>query len=242
MSEYVPPSNVISRTGAGVVGGIAGGVVLGIILQIMGFMPQFASLVGHVTTGWAWIAQLTVAAVAGAVFGILAGRAVSHQLVSAGGIGLVYGVLLGVLFVLAVLPLAHGDDAVPPGRQGDAGHRGVRAVRHHRRRDLRDRRAAPAVLRVRGPAADLRLHHPGQPASAAQARQRLILHSGASGPAAQLLTRCGVSAVQTRQPVDSCADSGRLAGGTRGRRALPCTACWIGGPTTIAMPDGCSCC
>jgi hypothetical protein len=30
MSEYVPPSNVISRTGAGVVGGIAGGVVLGI--------------------------------------------------------------------------------------------------------------------------------------------------------------------------------------------------------------------
>ena len=55
MSEYVPPSNVISRTGAGVVGGIAGGVVLGIILQIMGFMPQFASLVGHDTTGWAWI-------------------------------------------------------------------------------------------------------------------------------------------------------------------------------------------
>jgi len=109
MSEYVPPSNVISRTGAGVVGGIAGGVVLGIILQIMGFMPQFASLIGHKTTGWAWIAQLTVAAVAGAVFGILAGRAVSHQLISAGGIGLVYGVLLGALFVLAVLPLAHGD-------------------------------------------------------------------------------------------------------------------------------------
>jgi hypothetical protein len=124
MSEYVPPSNVISRTGAGVVGGIAGGVVLGIILQIMGFMPQFASLVGHDTTGWAWIAQLTVAAVAGAVFGILAGRAVSHQLISAGGIGLVYGVLLGVLFVLAVLPLAHGDT---PFRLDDKAMRGIGA-------------------------------------------------------------------------------------------------------------------
>lgn len=108
MSEYVSPSNVISRTGAGVVGGIAGGVVLGIVLQIMGFMPQFASLIGRSTNGWAWIAQLGVAAVAGAVFGILAGRAVSHQLVSAGGVGLVYGVLLGALFVLAVLPLASG--------------------------------------------------------------------------------------------------------------------------------------
>jgi hypothetical protein len=108
MSEYVSPSNVISRTGAGVVGGIAGGVVLGIILQIMGFMPQFASLVGHDTTGWAWIAQIGVTAVAGAVFGILAGRAVSHQLISAGGIGLVYGVLLGALFILIVLPIASG--------------------------------------------------------------------------------------------------------------------------------------
>jgi hypothetical protein len=110
MSEYVSPSNVISRTGAGVVGGIAGGVVLGIILQIMGFMPQFASLIGRSSTGWAWIAQLTVAAVAGAVFGILAGRAISRQLISAGGIGLVYGVVLGALFILAVLPLASGGD------------------------------------------------------------------------------------------------------------------------------------
>ncbi|HEX6873272.1 MAG TPA: hypothetical protein VF163_19425 [Micromonosporaceae bacterium] len=110
MSDYVSPSNVISRTGAGVVGGLAGGVVLGIILQIMGFMPQFANLVGRDTTGWAWIAQLTFAAVAGAVFGILAGRAISRQLISAGGIGLVYGVLLGAVFILALLPLGSGGE------------------------------------------------------------------------------------------------------------------------------------
>jgi hypothetical protein len=108
MSEYVSPSNVISRTGAGVVGGVAGGVILGIILQIMGFMPQFASLIGRSSAGWAWIAQLTVAAIAGALFGILAGRAISRQLISAGGIGLVYGVVLGALFILAVLPLGSG--------------------------------------------------------------------------------------------------------------------------------------
>lgn len=110
MSDYVSPSNVISRTGAGVVGGLAGGVVLGIALQVMGFMPQFASLIGRSSTGWAWIAQLTVAATAGAVFGILAGRAISRQLISAGGIGLVYGVVLGALFILAVLPLGSGGD------------------------------------------------------------------------------------------------------------------------------------
>ena len=51
MSEYVSPSNVISRTGAGVVGGLAGGLVLGIALQVLGFMPQFASLVGRDSTG-----------------------------------------------------------------------------------------------------------------------------------------------------------------------------------------------
>jgi hypothetical protein len=110
MSEYVSPSNVISRTGAGVVGGLAGGVVLGIALQIMGFMPQFASLVGRTSTGSAWITQLGVAAMAGAVFAILAGRAISHQLISAGGIGLIYGILLGIVFILAVLPLGSGGD------------------------------------------------------------------------------------------------------------------------------------
>jgi hypothetical protein len=109
--SYVSPSNVISRTGAGVVGGLAGGLVLGIALQVMGFMPQFASLVGRSSASWAWVTQLGVAAVAGALFGILAGRAVSRQLVSAGGIGLVYGVVLGAVFILAVLPLGSGADA-----------------------------------------------------------------------------------------------------------------------------------
>jgi hypothetical protein len=108
MSEYLSPSNVISRTGAGVVGGLAGGIVLGIALQVMGFMPQFAALIGRSSTGWAWISQLGVTIMAGAVFGILAGRAISRQLVSAGGIGLVYGIVLGALFVLALLPLAGG--------------------------------------------------------------------------------------------------------------------------------------
>jgi hypothetical protein len=111
VSDYVSPSNVISRTGAGVVGGLAGGVILGIALQVMGYMPQFAALVGHSSAGSAWVTQLSVAAVAGAVFGIVAGRAISRQLISAGGVGLIYGVLLGVVFILAVLPLGSGAAA-----------------------------------------------------------------------------------------------------------------------------------
>ena len=175
MSEYVPPSNVISRTGAGVVGGIAGGVVLGIILQIMGFMPQFASLFGHSTTGWAWIAQLTVAAAAGAASASWpAGRSATSSCPPAGSASST-ACCSAWCSCSSVLPLASGDTLFTPGRPGDAGHRRVRPVRGHRRRDLRDRRPAPPVLRVRGPAADLRLHHPGQPAPAAQARQRLTL-------------------------------------------------------------------
>lgn len=106
--SYVSPSNVISRTGAGVVGGLAGGIILGVALQIMGFMPQFATLVGRSSTTWAWLTQFAVAGIAGAVFGILAGRAISRQLISAGGVGLIYGVLLGAVFILAVLPLGSG--------------------------------------------------------------------------------------------------------------------------------------
>ncbi len=107
-SEYLSPSNVISRTGAGVVGGLGGGVILGIVMQIMGYMPQFAALLGRDTTGSGWIAEFGVAAGAGAVFGIVAGRAISRQIISAGGVGLVYGVLLGIVFVLVALPLAAG--------------------------------------------------------------------------------------------------------------------------------------
>ena len=97
--SYLSPSNVISRTGAGVVGGLAGGLILGIALQIMGFMPQFATLVGRTSTTWAWLTQFAVAGIAGAVFGILAGRAISRQLISAGGVGLIvsqWAKLLGV--------------------------------------------------------------------------------------------------------------------------------------------------
>jgi hypothetical protein len=108
MSEYVSPSNVISRAGAGVVGGLAGGVVLGILLQVMGLMPAFAKLVGRTSTQAAWTTFVTVAALAGGLFAILVGHMISRQILSAGGVGLVYGAVLGVIFILIVLPIAAG--------------------------------------------------------------------------------------------------------------------------------------
>lgn len=109
MSDYVSPSNVISRAGAGVVGGLAAGVVLGILLQIMGLMPLFAKLVGRTSTSAAWTVHFAIAAVAGGVFAILVGHAVSRQLISAGGVGLIYGGAVGMLFILLILPLAAGE-------------------------------------------------------------------------------------------------------------------------------------
>jgi hypothetical protein len=106
MSEYVSPSNVISRAGAGVVGGLAGGVVLGILLQVMGLMPAFAKLVGRTSTQASWTTFFTIAALAGGLFAILVGHMISRQILSAGGVGLVYGAALGVIFILIVLPIA----------------------------------------------------------------------------------------------------------------------------------------
>jgi hypothetical protein len=108
MSEYVSPSNAISRAGAGVVGGLTGGIVLGILLQVMGLMPGFAKLVGRSSTQAAWTTHLTIAAVAGGLFAILVGHMISRQVLSAGGVGLVYGIALGLIFVLLVLPIAAG--------------------------------------------------------------------------------------------------------------------------------------
>ncbi len=110
MSEYVSPANAVSRAGAGVVGGLAGGVVLGIALQVMGFMPDMAALAGRSSATAAWVVHLGIAAVAGALYGILVGLHVSRQVVSAVGIGLVYGGGLGGLLILLALPIAGGGD------------------------------------------------------------------------------------------------------------------------------------
>jgi hypothetical protein len=107
-SASASPSNPVSRAGAGVFGGLAAGVVLGILLKAMDLLPLFAKMVGRSSSSAAWSVELGIAAVAGAVYGILVGRSVSRQIVSAGGIGLLYGAGLGLLFILLVLPLVAG--------------------------------------------------------------------------------------------------------------------------------------
>jgi hypothetical protein len=102
---YTPPSNVVSRAGAGVVGGIAGGLLLGAVLQAMGEVKDFAQLVGSQTYSVAWTVLLCICAFAGGLFGVLFGRWISRQLVSAIGIGLIYGGLWGTVLALLVLPL-----------------------------------------------------------------------------------------------------------------------------------------
>lgn len=107
---YASPSNVVSRAGAGVVGGLAGGLLLGAILQVMGEVTDFAELAGAQTYSVAWTVLLGICAVAGGLFGVLFGRFISRQIVSAIGVGLVYGGACGVLLALLVLPLVAGGE------------------------------------------------------------------------------------------------------------------------------------
>lgn len=106
--EYVPPSNVIARTGAGVVGGLAGGVVLGGTLQVLGEIKEVGKLAGSSTNSGSWLVLLTICLVAGALYGGLFGTWVSRQVIPAIGIGLIYGGGWWVILPLLVLPLVNG--------------------------------------------------------------------------------------------------------------------------------------
>jgi len=88
-----------------VVGGLAGGLLLGVALQAMGDVMDFAQMVGGKTYSVAWTVLLSFCAFAGGLFGVLFGRWISRQLVSAIGIGLIYGGLWGALVALMVVPL-----------------------------------------------------------------------------------------------------------------------------------------
>ncbi len=106
--DYVPPSNLVARIGAGVVGGLAGGVVLGAVLLVMDEMTAIGNLVGSSTTRGAWLVLGAICLVAGGVFGALFGTWISRQLISAIGIGLLYGGIWWAILPLLVLPLRNG--------------------------------------------------------------------------------------------------------------------------------------
>lgn len=106
--DYVAPSNLVARIGAGVVGGLAGGVVLGAVLLLMGEMSDIGKLVGSGTTRGAWLVLGTICIVAGGLFGALFGTWISRQLLSAIGIGLLYGGIWWALLPLSLVPLRTG--------------------------------------------------------------------------------------------------------------------------------------
>jgi hypothetical protein len=116
--SYVAPTNAVSRAGAGVVGGLAGAVVLGVILQVFGLLAPFAGLVGSRSVSVAWTVLLAIGGFAGGLYGVLLGRWVSGQLVSAVGVGLVYGAAWWVLLPLLVLPLRAGGPLLAVGDTG----------------------------------------------------------------------------------------------------------------------------
>src|SRR5262245_20201566 len=89
--SYIAPSNVISRAGAGVVGGLAGGVLLGAILQVLDKMKQMSHLAGSTSTQSGWVLLMVICAVMGLLYGGLLGRWISGQIVSAVGVGVIYG-------------------------------------------------------------------------------------------------------------------------------------------------------
>jgi ABC-type xylose transport system permease subunit len=106
--EYVPPSNVVSRAGTGVVGGLAGGLLAGAVLQVGGGMRAVSDLVGSGAGSVTWMAVLVACAFAGGLYGALLGRWVTGMLVPAIGIGTVFGALCWVLLGLLAVPLRRG--------------------------------------------------------------------------------------------------------------------------------------
>lgn len=106
--SYVPPSNIISRSGAGIVGGIAGGVVLAGVLTYINHIRLVGRLVGNDSTQVAWTVLLVVAAIAGCLYGAFVGRAVTGQIISSIGIGIFYGGVWWILLELVAIPARNG--------------------------------------------------------------------------------------------------------------------------------------
>jgi hypothetical protein len=107
--SYVPPSNIISRSGAGIVGGIAGGLVLAGVLTYIDHIRPVGKLVGNTSVQVAWTVLLVIAAIAGCLYGAFVGRAVTGQIVSSIGIGIFYGGVWWILLQLVAIPLRSGD-------------------------------------------------------------------------------------------------------------------------------------
>jgi len=104
-SEYVPPHNAVSRAGAGVVGGLAGGVVAALILLVFGQLDLVGRMIHNDTTSVQLTLLLVLSAVVGALFGALLGQWISRQMISAIGVGILYGGALWAVTTLLLAPL-----------------------------------------------------------------------------------------------------------------------------------------
>ncbi|MEV4410599.1 hypothetical protein [Catellatospora sp. NPDC049609] len=111
MSEYTPQVNLVSRTGAGVVGGVAGGLFLALALQVTSHIKPYAQLVGETDASTAWVMVLVVAGAAGGLFGAFVGKFIRGQIVPAVGVGLVWGMVTWAVLAMLILPL-FGDGGV----------------------------------------------------------------------------------------------------------------------------------
>jgi hypothetical protein len=111
VSEYTPRINLISRTGAGVVGGVAGGVLLGAVLWVLDKLKLYGQLVADDTASTAWVMVLVVAGAGGGLFGAFLGRFISGQIVPAIGVGLVWGMITWAVLAMLLLPI-FGDGGI----------------------------------------------------------------------------------------------------------------------------------
>jgi hypothetical protein len=102
---YVAPSNVVSRTGAGVVAGIAGGILLGVILWVLDALAPIGHLLNAGSATGQWTVLMVISTVSGALYGMLLGRFISGQVVSAVGVGIFFGGALWFLLELIAVPI-----------------------------------------------------------------------------------------------------------------------------------------
>lgn len=111
-ADEVEPRDVPARGGlssivAGAVAGVAGGIVFGLMMQMGGMMPMVAGLAGSTSDGVGWVVHLVIAAVIGAIYGILVGP--RGATIGAGWwLGLVYGAIWWVLGPLLIMPSLMG--------------------------------------------------------------------------------------------------------------------------------------
>lgn len=109
-TAYSQKTNQTTTTGAlknGVIAGLGGGLVFGIMMAMMSMLPMIGMLVGQESSTVGFIVHMTISAVFGGAFGLVAAR-LFHGWPQTLIAGAIYGVIVWVVGALVMMPLMLG--------------------------------------------------------------------------------------------------------------------------------------